>query len=106
MTALDAVKDFHSGLGSRPVGLAIHAFVFEHPKEAPGRSDVGVASRGTHAADQVVLLRSKSTALIRVQNDRKSILMPDSKMSALAFTRCNPAFVGCDARTVAGHSRL
>ena len=70
------------------VVLAIHSFAFECPKEALDRRIVGAAARSTHAADHVmrlqeplVLLRSKLTAPIRVQNDRKSIFRSDPKMS-------------------------
>ncbi len=53
----DVVKDIRSGLDSRPVVPAIHAFALEYPKEALGRCIVGAATRGPHAAGHVMRLQ-------------------------------------------------
>ena len=75
MPAFDIVKDIRSGFGSRPVVSPIHAFTFEHPKEAFGHGIIGATAHRAHAADDLmgfqeslVFLRGTLTAPIRVQN--------------------------------------
>ena len=75
VAALDVIKDIRSGLRSRSVVLAIHAFSFQDAEEALRGRVIGTTAHRTHATghlmrrqEPLVFFRGKLAAPIRVQN--------------------------------------